>query len=144
MYNLNTDIKTDINDLERRVQHAVSDKKSGNWWKWVTALIVGIVAVGLLWFLKRKLSGQGEELARLRTEKQQKVVEMAQLAHEAKVAPHQERLKELNAKALGLSDELRLIDAQLDAQEAAHTDALTRIEQITGWVELDLFNKQNR
>ena len=113
-------------------------------WGWLLGLVAAAaIAIGAF-FLLHNLKKKNEELAKLRTQVEQDKVRQANVAHEATLAPHEERAEELRTEAETLKERIRAQEYRIATTQGMHDLSMERVLQAKTWEELEKLNDENR
>jgi hypothetical protein len=94
-----------------------------------------------IYFFKKKLQTNQEELAQLRTAAEQAKITATAKTYRADLEANDDKKAQLKTEALIASVKATHDLEQIHATEAEHTKALAGIDNIKSWEELDNLNK---
>jgi uncharacterized protein HemX len=133
-----------LTSLEERVSSAKETQSKSSPWAWVMGLILTAavsIGVGLLF---RQINKRNKELAKLRTEAEQRKVKAANLEVSSQAAASAERQEKLDNKAKDLKKDAAISLEKLDQEETKLALAVEKLMEIKTWKELDYLNSLGR
>ncbi len=110
-------------------------------------LLAGLTAISLaiaVYFIKRNLITRQAELAKLRTDAEQAKIKAAAQLYQANIADNDAKKEQLKTQAFLANARATRDLEQARAADEANKKALTKIDGITTWAELDAINSARR
>ena len=111
-------------------------------WPWIAGVALVIALIIGVYFLKKALVSNQEELAKLRTKAEQQRIKPAQTKFKASLEANEKKATALRYKAMQQREVANKAVADIKNKEAENAHILEQLEGISSWEELDKLNEK--